>query len=141
MSTLIPSFEDVALAKETSRQLAEVPNVETASLRMEISGKMIALPAKLTELLREAVGNMAKGRGIAVIPIEEEITPREAAELLNVSRPFASRLFDQGVFPSRRVGTHRRALATDVLAYKEQQKAARLKVLDELAAEGQSLGI
>ncbi|RYD30901.1 MAG: DNA-binding protein [Verrucomicrobiaceae bacterium] len=102
---------------------------------------MVALPARLAELLREALDNVAKGRGIAVIPIEEEVTPQEAAELLNVSRPFASRLFDQGAFPSRRVGTHRRALAADVLAYKDREKAARLKVLDELAAESQRLGI
>ena len=72
---------------------------------------------------------------------EEEISPREVAELLGVSRPFASRLFDEGQIPSRRVGTHRRAFVKDVLAYRERQHAAGLAALDELAAEGQRLNL
>lgn len=70
---------------------------------------------------------------------EEEISLREAAELLAVSRPFAARLFDDGKIPSRRVGTHRRAFAKDVLAYRDRQHAARLAAMDGLAAEGQRL--
>lgn len=36
---------------------------------------------------------------------------------------------------------HRRALAKNVLACKQREKEARLKVLDELAAEGQRVNV
>ena len=77
-------------------------------------------------------GKVAPGMPAAT----EEVSPQEAAEILKVSRPYAAKLFDDGAIPSRRVGTHRRALTADVLAYKQREKEARLAVLDELAAEG-----
>jgi excisionase family DNA binding protein len=84
-----------------------------------------------------AVARLADGEEVAMMPVEEEVSPQEAAEILEVSRPYAAKVFDQGAFPSRRVGTHRRALTADVLAYKQRGKEVRLAVLDELGAEGQ----
>jgi len=104
-------------------------------------GKPVSLPAFAVGLVTELVEHLAAGRSVTVLSGEEEISPREAAELLGVSRPFASRLFDQKQIPSRRVGTHRRAFVKDVLAYRKRQQAARLSALDELAAEGQRLNL
>jgi hypothetical protein len=59
--------------------------------------------------------------------------------MLQVSRSYAAKLFDERAIPSRRVGTYLRALTADVLAYKQREEEARLAVLDELAAEGQKL--
>jgi len=103
------------------------------------SKKPLSLPQPALGLVTELVEHLAAGRSVTVLSGEEEISPREAAELLAVSRPFAARLFDEGQIPSRRVGTHRRAFVKDVLAYRERQHAARLAALDELAAEGQRL--
>ncbi len=82
------------------------------------------------------VMKMERNEVVALMPVEDEVSPNEAAEILKVSRPYAAKLFDDGAIPSRRVGTHRRALTADVLAYKQREKEARLAVLDELAAEG-----
>lgn len=109
--------------------------------RITVGRKPLELPASALELMTEVVEHLAAGRAVAVLGADEEISPREAAELLAVSRPFAARLFDEGCIPSRRVGTHRRALVRDVIAYRDQQQAARRAALDELAAEGQRLGL
>jgi len=106
-----------------------------------VGNRPLLLPNLALGLVTELVEHLAEGRSVTVLSGEEEITPREAAELLGVSRPFASRLFDEGKIPSRRVGTHRRAFVKDVLAYRERQQAARLAALDELAAEGQRLNL
>lgn len=140
-NTMIPTFEDVSLAKKSTRLLEEIRITEPAHARFEMGDRLVDLPPKLALLVKEALGNLAQGRGVSLISLEEEVTPQEAASLLSVSRPFAARLFDQGAIPSRRVGTHRRALTTDVLAYREKEKMARLKILDDLAAEGQRLGL
>jgi excisionase family DNA binding protein len=104
-----------------------------------VGQRPLSLPTLALGLVTELVEHLAAGRSVTVLSGEEEISPREAAELLGVSRPFASRLFDEGQIPSRRVGTHRRAFVKDVLAYRERQHAARRAALDELAAEGQRL--
>lgn len=106
-----------------------------------VGNRQISLPTLALGLVTEVVEHLAAGCSVTVLSGEEEISPREAAELLGVSRPFASRLFDEGQIPSRRVGTHRRAFVEDVLAYRERQHAARLAALDELAAEGQRLNL
>ena len=114
---------------------------KSSTATITVGGKPVSLPAFAVGLVTELVEHLAAGRSVTVLSGEEEISPREAAELLGVSRPFASRLFDQKQIPSRRVGTHRRAFVKDVLAYRKRQQAARLTALDELAAEGQRLNL
>ena len=106
---------------------------------MRIEGKEVSVPSAFMRMMIGALAQVAEGKAVAIMPVEEEVSPQEAAEILKVSRPYAAKLFNEGAIPSRRVGTHRRALTADVLAYKQREKKARLAVLDELAAEGQRL--
>lgn len=68
------------------------------------------------------VTRLSEGKAVAMMPMEQEVSPQEAAEILRVSRPYAAKLFDEGAIPSRRVGTHRRALTADVLAHQQRDR-------------------
>jgi excisionase family DNA binding protein len=65
----------------------------------------------------------------------------QAAELLNVSRPYVVCLIVKGTLPARMVGNHRRLPLQDVLAYKADSRAKRRQTLRELAALDQELGL
>jgi excisionase family DNA binding protein len=80
---------------------------------------------------------MAAGRGVTIIPENAELTTVEAASILNVSRPFFTKLLDDRVIPHRLVGKHRRILVDDVIAYKKRIDAEREDVLVQLTAEAQ----
>jgi excisionase family DNA binding protein len=82
---------------------------------------------------------MAEGNTVSVIPIRAELTTQEAAELLNVSRPHMVSLVESGEIPYRKMGSHRRVLAKDVLAYKAKIDEERLKTLAELSEQAQKL--
>ena len=80
---------------------------------------------------------MAAGRGITIIPENAELTTVQAAEVLNVSRPFLIKLLEEEKIPYRKVGKHRRIRMEDVMTYKTAIDQEREAVLDQLVAEAQ----
>ena len=105
------------------------------------TGEPITVPSAAFRLLLTILSEMARGNAVRVIPHHAELTTGEAAELLNVSRPYVVRLLDEGQIPSHRVGTHRHVLFNDVMAYRDEHYRARSAVLDRMAAIDQELGL
>lgn len=144
----IPTPEVVQEAQKALRQLSSLaePGTETASVRVRAEGgntkASVTVPRQAFDLFLEILGQMANGNAVTILPLHAELTTQQAADLLNVSRPYLVQLLEEEkALPYRRVGTHRRVLAADVLAYKRRDDARRRDVLDELAAEAQKHGL
>ena len=84
---------------------------------------------------------MGEGKPVAVHAADAEVTTQQAADLLNVSRPFLVGMIDKGALPARMVGNQRRLPLRDVLAYKRDTQAKRRAALDDLAKSDQELGL
>ncbi|HTV48195.1 MAG TPA: helix-turn-helix domain-containing protein [Phycisphaerae bacterium] len=136
---MMPTEAQRQLANESSQRLAQYAKRD---LKIQIAnghGKTITLPALAVRLLVRLLAEMAAGHAVTLVPIHAELTTQQAADALGVSRPFLVRLLDEGKIPSRKVGTHRRVLFRDLMAYRQKFDRQRLKALDELAAQAQEL--
>lgn len=103
------------------------------AVRVETPSGTIELPATAAAAVRHLLTELASGAEVHVLADNAELTTQEAADLLGISRTYLVRLVDQGKLPAHLVGTHRRLLAADVLAY-QQQRAARLAAVAEVTA-------
>jgi excisionase family DNA binding protein len=101
----------------------------------------IELPAGAVVMLMAILESMAAGRSVTIVPENAELTTVEAAEVLNVSRPFVIKLLDEKKIPFRKVGKHRRIRMEDVMAFKAAIDSERQTVLDQLATEAQKQGM
>ena len=87
----------------------------------------------------DVLTEIGDGNAVSIIPIHAELTTQDAADVLNVSRPFLVQLLERGDIPFHKTGTHRRVRYQDVISYKEQIDTQRSKALDDLAEQSQSL--
>ncbi len=133
---------DTEVARASCQRLAALLHGDRP-LTLNVTGahgeEAVKLPAPVGALLLEILEDMAAGSSVAVLRKDAELTTQQAADVLNVSRPFLVGLLEQGALPFRKVGTHRRVRIDDVLRYKNEIDAARRRALDELVAEAQRL--
>ncbi|RAY16446.1 DNA-binding protein [Actinomadura craniellae] len=99
------------------------------------------LPREAVSLLAFILAQAAAGRGITVMPSHAELTTQQAADILNVSRPYLIKLLESGEIPFRLVGKHRRVTYEALQEYKRHDDARRRTAADELSALGQELGL
>ena len=135
-----PSNQESDLARDSRQRLARYAKPKQ-SLTVHVTdtehSEPIELPAGAVGLLLDILEAMAAGRGVTLIPEDAELTTVEAADILNVSRPYLIRLLENGDMPFRKVGAHRRIRLEDVMAYKEKVDQERESVLDELVEDAQ----
>jgi excisionase family DNA binding protein len=143
IETVMPTDKEASLAEQSSRILASyVQSTRVPAIQLVKKGKapeQLTLPVSAIRLLVDILAQMAEGNAVSLIPIHAELTTQEAANLLNVSRPYLVALLEKNKIPYRKAGTKRRILAKDVLEYKAHIDKARHKVLKELSEQAQEL--
>jgi excisionase family DNA binding protein len=137
-----PTPKETELARSSSRLLAAcLGQGETARLRVHDGDEVIEVPIIALRMLIDILANMAEGRAVSLMPAHAELTTQQAADFLNVSRPYLVSFLETGVVPFHMVGTHRRIYVRDLVAYKEKRDADGMAALTELAAQAQELGL
>ena len=137
---LPPTEKESSIARVSKQLLARYAH-EDESLTVRVIDadheEQIELPAAAVTLLMDILGAMASGQGITLIPENAELTTVQAADILNISRPFLIKLLDEGKIPHRKVGKHRRIRMEDVMNYKQAIDAERESILEQLVADAQ----
>lgn len=143
LSNRLPTKVEINKADQLRHIIAsQVAEGQPVDLSLAVNGgetRSITLMPALTYTLLDILRMISSGRGFRMIPIEAELTTQEAADMLNVSRPFLIKLLEKGDIRFTTVGRHRRVRAEDLFAYMSERDQARSDALSELAgldAEG-----
>jgi len=144
--TPTPTEADARQARESLQRISDILTSGMSDLSIRIqndeqTGADIILPASVLRLLKDILAEMAQGHAVALLPVQAELTTQQAADLLNVSRPYLIRLLEDNKIPFRLVGQHRRVRFDDLLAYQRKDDEDRRRVADELTADAQELGM
>ena len=95
----------------------------------------IELSEDIYELLRNVLIDLSQNRAVQIVPLEQELTTVQAAEFLQVSRPYLIKVIDAGEIPCRMVGTHRRLALRDLIEYQKLMQRRSLKAREEITSE------
>lgn len=142
----IPTEADIELSAQSSRVLASLTNSHSHTQKITVeseSGKeeSLMIPAIAYELLIDVLSQLSQGNAVTLVPVKAELSTQQAANLLNVSRPYLIKLLESGEIPYYKVGKHRRILAKDLYEYKADIDAKRTQSLDELTALTEELDL
>lgn len=140
----VPTESERVLAKESRRIMKDcLSKSGSCQVKIFVDGveREMHVPMIAMRLLMEALRQISMGKGAVVLPLDAEISTQQAADILNVSRPYLVGLLEENEIPFRRVGARRRVRLLDVLNYKRRNDEERMKVLDELTAQAQDLNM
>ncbi|KTC65057.1 DNA binding domain, excisionase family (plasmid) [Legionella adelaidensis] len=136
----IPSKHDREIAK-TSVNAIEKAHLDMKKAKLLIQDMQVELPLSAVKLLLEALGQLAQGNALTMIPRHAALTTQEAADLLNVSRPYFIKLLDSGQIPFSRTGNRRKVLAKDLFKFKDESSKKQNHAIDELVKQAQDFGM
>lgn len=138
----LPTEEEIGLAAESSRLLAAcVGTGAQARLRLIDGDTELTVPVSAIHMLESILHQMALGNAVSLVPVHAELTTQQAADLLNVSRPYFVKQLEQGKLPFHKVGRHRRIRFEELMRYRESVDEESRRLADELTAEAQELGM
>lgn len=110
-------------------------------ITLENNHESLRLPSKAINLLSTIISNMAAGKSMALILSDASVGTQEAADYLEVSRPYLVRLLEKGEIPFSKAGTHRRIRVSDLVTYQKKMKATRKKQLNSLVKQAQEFNL
>ncbi|MDP4015402.1 MAG: helix-turn-helix domain-containing protein [Candidatus Nanopelagicales bacterium] len=123
--------------------LARNPTGDAVKLIVAESGgkEELVVPRAAVEMLARILALMGAGKGVSIVPSHAELTTQQAADVLNVSRPFLIGLLTADEIEYRMVGTHRRVKMSSLMDYLRSDSEKRRNAADELTSLAQELGL
>ena len=139
------TFDPVTIPASEQEQVQELHSLMEKEGKACLVGKggepALPLPDVVYSLLLRILEDMREGKAVSIVPVTQDLTTQEAANLLGVSRPFFVKLLEAGKLPYHMTGTHRRVYLKDLLSYRHQRDRERVEALDRMAQIEEDAGL
>jgi excisionase family DNA binding protein len=128
---------------EPCRKILMIPESRKTLRRLanRAQEQFVAVPAKIAELFQRILVEVAAGHAVSIVPHEQMLSSQDAADFLQVSRPYLIKLLTEEGVEIQKVGNRRRIAFGEVLKLKEKLRKRSDKAFRELAKLDSELGI
>ena len=139
----LPTERDRATADQLKQILAGLRDdggarIPVRNLEESKNGEIVLSPL-MVDLLVDLLRHISRGEAVTFVPVGQMLTTQQAADILNVSRPYLVKLLERGDIDHEKVGRHRRIKADELFKYQRNRDAQRADALDELFASDADL--
>ncbi len=146
ISSIDPGDVNAEQAGRTARRirdyLARRPDQDPLEIRVEgDDSEVLVVPRASAAMFAQLLATLEAGQGVTLIRADAQLTTQQAADLLNVSRPYLIGLLESGQIGYTKVGRHRRVAFAALMEYKRHADQKARVAADELAALGQEVGL
>lgn len=138
---IVPTGDDTRIAKQSQTRLARYLG-HSLRVRLLVEGDSadgIDVPPAMIPLLSQILSELSEGHAVSIVADDADLTLEQAARVLNCSEDLVNRLLDDGSLRCIVVGGERRIKFVDALHERQRVRQERLKIMDELTADAQSM--
>jgi len=133
----LPTQDEINSAAHAATAIAVALDLDDGLQVSGENGDPVKIAPAVGELIIELLGHVASGNMVTLVPVGTMLTTQQAADMLNVSRPFLTQLLKSGEIEFEEVGKHRRVPLQALMGYRERKRKKRESALNELARLGQ----
>ena len=146
ISSIEPGDVDAEIAGRTARRIRDYltshPDEDPLEIHLEVGdSEVLVIPRAGAAMLAQAFSIIEGGGGVALVPSDAQLTTQQAADMLNVSRPYLISLLESGKIDYTKVGRHRRVAFAALMEYKRHADQRTRAAADELSDAGQEIGL
>ena len=134
----MPEQMETTVSTHAPRPPKAVEGMDAAGQKSRIEILVNGVRVEVSPELEAAVHRAYKG---VCQPLPAEMTTTQAAEFLDVSRPFLVKLIKQGELPCRLVGKHRRVPTAALVVHKEKMFRQAKTAAEKITQMSQELGL
>lgn len=143
MATLAKPMKLPAQQRQAKQTLKSLKSSRSSKgsvyLTVSKDSSPISIPSDAVSYLEQILEHMAKGQQVEIVLGSQMMTTQQAADFMQVSRPYVVKLMETGELPFTKVGKHRRIDFSDLDTYQTAQKKRARKALQKLADQAQEL--
>jgi excisionase family DNA binding protein len=146
ISSIEPGEVDAEIAGRTARRIRDylTTHQDEDPLEIHVEGdesEVLVIPRAGAVMLAQAFSIIEGGGGVALVSSRAQLTTQQAADMLNVSRPYLIGLLEAEKIPHTKVGRHRRIAFADLADYRRRLEQQTRTAADELSDLGQEIGL
>ncbi len=133
----LPTTEEIDSAAHAATAIAVAMELDGSLKISGETGASVKIAPAVGELIIKLLGHVSNGNMVTLVPVGTMLTTQQAADMLNVSRPYLTGLLKKGEIAFEEVGKHRRVPLKALMEYKENKARRQEETLRELCRFGQ----